>query len=381
MLRRAFLAVTLLCWSGAALGADIVDATGRTVVVPEQVARVLPAGPPAAVLLAALAPDLMLGWPQPLSPEARAYLSPEAARLPQVPRLTGHADVTAEIAALQPDLIVDYGTVSPRYSDLARTTRQRTGIPTILLDGSLQRIPQAFRTLGRALHREARAAVLADFAAALLALPTAGAIRPTPTASQPTPGAIRPTPTASQPTPGAIRPMPTASQPTPGAIRPTPTAAQPRPAGTHPRVLCARGADGLTVIAPDTDLAEVFTRLGWQVVAPPGQGPFRAATPEQVRALNPDRLVFSDPAMRATLAAPDWQALPAVRDGHALVAPALPFGWIEEPPSINRLLGLAWLSGRDPITLAAIFNAVVYGKVLTPAQLQADLAGVHAVTP
>lgn len=326
MLRRAFLALTLLCWSGAALAADIVDATGRTVQVPDQVAHVLPAGPPAAVLLAALAPDLMLGWPFPIPPKSRAYLAPEAASLPLVPRVTGREDVTAKVIALKPDLIVDYGTVSPRYSDLARATEQRTGIPTILLDGSLSQIPQAFRLLGHVLHREARAAVLADFASALLALPI--------------------------------------------------------PPDAHPRVLCARGPDGLTVVAPGTDLAEVFTRLGWQVVAPAGQGAFRQASLDDIRALHPDVLVFSDPAMRTTLAqSAAWKSLPAVREGHTLVAPALPFGWIEEPPSINRLLGLAWLSGRDPTTLAALFNAVVYGRVLTAAQLNADLTGVRTVPP
>ncbi|HUN41498.1 MAG TPA: ABC transporter substrate-binding protein [Acetobacteraceae bacterium] len=326
MLRRAFLAVLVLCLSGAARAADIVDATGRHVQVPDHIARVLPAGPPAAVLLAALAPDLMLGWPMPVSPEARADLSPAAAALPEVPRLTGRADVSAAVAALHPDLIVDYGTVSPRYADLARATQQRTGIPTILLDGSLAQIPQAFRTLGGILHRQARAAVLADFTAALLALPL--------------------------------------------------------PAGDHPRVLCARGPDGLTVVAPGTDVAGVFTRLGWQVVAPAGRGPFRTATLEDIRALNPDVLVFSDPAMRVTLAqSAPWQSLRAVHAGHVLVAPALPFGWIEEPPSINRLLGVAWLSGRDPMTLAATFNAVVYGRVLTAAQLRAALAGVRTVPP
>lgn len=326
MLRRAFLIVLVLCWSGAAYAADVVDATGRHVQVPDHVGRVLPAGPPAAVLLAALAPDLMLGWPEPMAPEARAYLSPEAAALPVVPRMTGHADVSAAVAALHPDLIVDYGTVSPRYADLARATQQRTGIPTILLDGSLTQIPQVIRTLGGILHREARAAVLADFTAALLALPV--------------------------------------------------------PEGGHPRVLCARGADGLTVVAPGTDVAGVFTRLGWQVVAPPGEGAFRQATIDDIRALNPDVLVFSDPAMRATLMqSAAWQSLRAVHDGHALVAPALPFGWIEEPPSINRLLGVAWLSGRDPMTLAATFNAVVYGRVLTAAQLNDALAGVRTMPP
>jgi iron complex transport system substrate-binding protein len=32
----------------------------------------------------------------------------------------------------------------------------------------------------------------------------------------------------------------------------------------HPRVLYARGADGLTVAAPGTEVTELFSQLGWQ---------------------------------------------------------------------------------------------------------------------
>jgi iron complex transport system substrate-binding protein len=326
MLRRSFLALSLLCWSCAALAAAVADATGRSVDVPAQIARVLPAGPPAAILLSALAPDLMLGWPSPVSDSARALLAPEAARLPQVPRLTGRDDATEKIVALKPDLILDYGTVAPRYADLAKATQQRTGIPTLLLDGSLAEVPRTFRLLGGILHREDRAEVLARFAEALLALPAAQA--------------------------------------------------------AHPRVICARGPDGLTLVVPGTDLAETFSLLGWQLVAPPGQGPSRQASVDDIRTLDPDVLVFADPAMRATLTQSDaWRSLRAVRDGHAFVAPNQPFGWLDEPPSINRLLGLAWLSGSDPRTLAALFNAAVYGRVLTAPQLETLLDGVHSVQP
>jgi iron complex transport system substrate-binding protein len=126
----------------------------------------------------------------------------------------------------------------------------------------------------------------------------------------------------------------------------------------------------------------VFTRLGWQTIAPEGQGTFRSGSIEEIRSLDPDMLIFSDPAMRETLAiSAAWKTVRAVREGHALVAPALPFGWVEEPPSINRLIGLAWLSGRDPVTLAALSNSVVYGHTLTPAQLDNVLHGVRAVQP
>jgi iron complex transport system substrate-binding protein len=320
------LAVSLLCCSGAALAGTVVDATGRSVAVPEQIARVLPAGPPAAILLAALAPDLMLGWTSPVPDNVRALLAPEAAKLPQIPRLTGRHDVTDKIIALKPDVILDYGTIAPRYVDLANAIQQRTGIPTLLLDGSLSEIPHAFRVLGGILHREGRAETLARFAEALLALPVTQA--------------------------------------------------------AHLRVVCGRGPDGLTLVAPGTDLAETFTRVGWQLVAPPGQAPSRQAGVDDIRALDPDVLVFADPAMRTTLVQSDaWRSLRAVREGHSYIAPNLPFGWLDEPPSINRLLGVAWLGGGDPRTLAALFNAVVYGRSLSTQQLDTLLVGVQTIQP
>jgi iron complex transport system substrate-binding protein len=325
MLRSLILLLPLV-WSGAVLAAEVTDSTGRVVQVPDHVTHVLPAGPPAAVLLEAIAPDLMVGWTGAVSEDARALLAPAAAKLPQIPRLTGRDDVTDKIKALHPDLIIDYGGVSPRYFDLAEKTQQRTGIPTLLFNGALDQIPRVMREVGTILHREARAETLAVFAEALLMLPEEQA--------------------------------------------------------THPKVLYARGTDGLTVTAPDTDVTEVFTRLGWKVLAPDGQGTFRTSSVEAINALDPDILIFSDPAMRETLAHNDaWKTVRAVREGHVHVAPAQPFGWVEEPPSINRLLGLAWLGGHEPATLAATFYSVVYGHALTPPQLDAVLSGVRPIQP
>jgi molybdate/tungstate transport system substrate-binding protein len=216
-------------------------------------------------------------------------LAPQAAGLPQVPRLTGRDDFTARIVALKPDLIVDYGTVSPRYSDLARTSQQRTGIPTILLDGSLNNIPVAFRTLRRVLHRQDRAETLARFAEALLVLPTSHLTHST---------------------------------------------------VTHPTVSCARGADGLTVDAPGTDITELFAQLSWHVVAPAGRGPFRQADIAEIHGLDPDVMAFSDPAMHATLAhSATWQALRAAMTRQSVCAVRLTTSWrhtMSEPRETAR---------------------------------------------
>ena len=42
MPRRAFLAVLLLCWTGPAFGGTVVDATGRSIEVPERLLGLFP---------------------------------------------------------------------------------------------------------------------------------------------------------------------------------------------------------------------------------------------------------------------------------------------------------------------------------------------------
>jgi iron complex transport system substrate-binding protein len=331
MKRRTLVRALLCAFSTAAwlafpvTAAEVTDATERTVTVPDTIERVLPAGPPAAVLLAAIAPARMIGFPFPVSEETRAALAPAAAGLPMVPRLTGQGEMTASVQAMHPDLILDYGTISQRYKQLAVDTQQKTGIPTLLFDGALDQIPSVARTLGKILHQPDQAEAVARFAEAILALPM--------------------------------------------------------PANTHPSVLYVRGANGLTAAAPGTDITEVFRRVGWQAVAPDGTGTFRPTTIEAISALDPDIIVLADPAAKALLTTSPWAGLRAVRQGHAYIAPSVPFGWIEAPPSINRLLGVAWLRGGDPLTLATLSNAIIYGHVLSQEQLLAIAGSTPTIKP
>jgi iron complex transport system substrate-binding protein len=53
---------TLICRPALAQALRITDHAGRSVPIPSTVARVLPAGPPASILLYMATPDLLIGW-------------------------------------------------------------------------------------------------------------------------------------------------------------------------------------------------------------------------------------------------------------------------------------------------------------------------------
>jgi len=58
-----------------ARAASVTDGAGRTVLVPARVERVFPAGPPAAIFLYTLAPELLIGWPRANRPRSNPISS------------------------------------------------------------------------------------------------------------------------------------------------------------------------------------------------------------------------------------------------------------------------------------------------------------------
>ena len=78
-----------------------------------------------------------------------------------------------------------------------------------------------------------------------------------------------------------------------------------------------------------------------------------------------------------------WQQVRAVQQKHVYHAPSLPFGWVDEPPAANRLIGLRWLGGllypslfREDIRAETRrFYALFYQQEPSNEQLDQLLAG------
>jgi len=292
------LMVSLL--SGPLLAAEVTDATGRKVAVPDRIERVMAAGPPATVVLYVLAPEKMIGWTAPPRPDEKPFLLPAVRDLPELGRLTGRGD-TANVEVVikaRPDIILDFGSVSPTFVSLAQRVQEQTGVPYLLFDGRLENTARSIREVGAVLGVSARAELIARYVEDTEKLIDM-----------------------------RLKDVP--------------------PAMRH-RVYLARGADGLETGLTGSINTEIIERAGGANVAERGgaRGGIATVSIEQVLAWAPDTVVTLDRNFFGAYAAnPLWAAVPAAAAKRVFLAPRLPFGWIDQPPSINRAIGLRWIAG------------------------------------
>ena len=166
--RRSLLAglsASLATAAGVARGERHRRDRPRDTRIPAKVTRVFPAGPPAAIMLYTLAPDLLIGWPRANRPEEREFLLPDVGSRPEVGRITGRGNTAnlEAVLALKPDLILDVGSTSETFVSLATRVQEQTGIPYALLDGRFVAIATSYRTLGALTGRRAEGEDLADY--------------------------------------------------------------------------------------------------------------------------------------------------------------------------------------------------------------------------
>jgi iron complex transport system substrate-binding protein len=309
----------------------VVDAGKRRVEIPARVERIYAAGPPASILVFAVAPDKLIGWTSAWREAERPFIAQRYADLPTLGRLTGRGN-TANVEVVlraKPDFIIDYGTVSPTLASLADRVQAQTGIPYVLLDGDFDRMAEAIREVGRIADEEKRAESLA------------------------------------------------------GYTRETVSGIKERvariPANRRPRVYYGRGPQGLVTGLAGSINTESIEQLGAvNVAAELGRGGLVQVSVEQVLRWNPDFVITIDPNFHATARShPLWRELPAIRAGRFHLAPSVPFGWIDFPPSINRLVGLRWLARvlypdafpEDLRPIVREFYARCYHQTPTEAQL------------
>jgi iron complex transport system substrate-binding protein len=301
--------------------------------LPDRIVRVMTANPAADVLVFVLAPEKLLGWSTPLSRGQRAYIPAKFARLPIVGGAVrpNPAETVQVVARLRPDLIIEAGPVTPEAAARAEQIQQQTGVPYLLLDNGIQTTPHYLRIIGALLGAAERGDDLAKYADYAI-----------------------------------------------DALRGRLLIA---PADERPIVYYGRGPDGLETSLGGAQAMAAIDQAGViNVAARLGHGELTGVTRDQVIDWDPAIIIaqqrsFYDALLHSTA----WRGLIAVASKHVYLTPADPFGWIDDPPGVNRVIGLYWLAAifypdqyqEDLRTNAREFYDKFYRIKLTDRQLEA----------
>jgi iron complex transport system substrate-binding protein len=336
---RLWVVIASLFTEVSSAQAPAVDTSGREIRPPAKVERVYAAGPPASVLVFAIAPDKLTGWTRAMRPNEAQFFAERYAQLPELGRLTGRGN-TANVEVVlkaKTDLIVDVGSTGGTLASLASQVQEQTKIPYALFDGRIEATPAALRSLGRLMGNEAEAEKLAVWYENELRDIKQRVAR----------------------------------------------------VSSHPLVYYGRGTSGLQTGGKGSINIEVLEILGARNAAAEARAGLVTVSFEQVILWDPEVILTTDPNYWASVWSDQrWRSVKAVAAKRVYLSPHLPFGWFDFPPGANRLLGV-WWAGKllypqafdvDLRAKVAEFHRLFYHREPSAAQLDAML-GEPGVLP
>jgi iron complex transport system substrate-binding protein len=303
-MRRTIIALALSLCGGAW---SLEDMAGRTVSVNMPVASVYSTSPVGEIFLYTLAPDKVAGISWSLRAREKPWLLPSYANLPVLGGWFGKSSSAnlEEIVRIRPGVVVSTGLADPMSVSSAEKLQEKTGLPVVVVDGAMEKIPQAYRFLGGLVGRRARADSLAAWAERTIAESRARA-----------------------------------------------KARLAR--GIRPTVYYAEGTRGLETDPGGSMHTELVERVGARNVAKvPLQQGFGGShvSFEQILSWDPDWILVGedhtdtagDKNWQKLVSDPRWKLLRAVRERRIVRIPDQPFNWFDRPPAPSRLLGALWL--------------------------------------
>lgn len=276
----------------------ISDMAGRSVTLPSTLDKIFCADPMSAITVYTLAPQKLLGWCYRLNDYEAAYILEEYRDLP-VYGMKDSINYEAVISA-DPDIAVFSGTINDAMIEKADKMQDKLGIPVILLNIELAKVPDAYLLLGNATGDTEQAAALSSYA---------------------------------QDTLDAVMDI---------------------PEDKRVPIYYANGIDSLNTSAKGSAASQIFDLIQAENVCDieSESGDRMQVTKEHVIGWNPEFIfVNGEPQedLTGSAAAQDilndaqYTNIEAVQKGNVISIPKSPFAWLDRPRSVNRLIGIRWL--------------------------------------
>ena len=277
------------------------DSCGRTVELPADIQRIAPSGAVAQMVLYTLVPDRLVGYSARPTDAQLQYLTAFGADLPEFGQFYGKASASLNLEAViaaDPQVIIDIGNMKDSHKEDMDGVQQQTGVATIFIEADLDTFADAYRTLGELLGCEERANAIADYIEETLAM--ADEIE-----------------------------------------------AQ-LPEEQRVSVMFGTGENGLNVNARGSIHADVIDRVGGinaivvDEVSSKGGG--NTINAEELLNADPQVIILSaEGGYSYALTDEAYAQTRAAQEGRIYEIPSLPYSFMADPPSINRIIGIRWL--------------------------------------
>lgn len=275
------------------------DSAGRQVELPSNITRIVPSGPLAQIALFAIAPDLFVGLASDWSPEAEQYLDTEYYNLQVLGQFYGKGDLNLEeIAKADPQVIIDIGDAKSSIVEDMDGITDQLGIPTVHIDARLETMGDAYRMLGKLLGREEEGEILAQYCEEV--------------------------------------------------YNKTLNIVEKAGQEGKANLIYSIGLEGLSVLAKDSYHAEIIDMVSNNVAVVEdisNKGTGNPVDMEQLLLWDPD-IIIVDPSSDYSLigGSDTWQQLKAIKNGTYYQVPMGPYNWLGTPPSVNRYMGMIWIT-------------------------------------
>ena len=292
----------------AILGKRVVtDDAGREIEIPtaDNIKSVFFTSSLAQVYITSLCPDLLGGTASKFTESQLRFLPKGVEKLPYLGTIHNNGEIDRE-SLLTEDIdilfsISGVGLTRQNISE-AESIQAQTGIPCVLVDGSFDQIPQAFRFLGDVLGRPERAEELARFCEK-----------------------------SYQDVERVVEKIPMSQRIT---------------------VYYAEGPEGLQTEPETSQHMLGFLEGGALCAAKCDEtygGGMTDVSLEQVLEWDPQVIIAWDTDLRGgayedILSNPSWKEIRAVKDRRVYAMPNEPWAWCDRPPGVNRIIGIHWIA-------------------------------------
>ncbi len=282
---------------------QVTDMAGRQVAIPIEINTAFSTGAPGTILLYSIDPSLLVGVNYEFNENEKEFLVEEVSDLPSYGQFGG-INLEALVAA-SPDLCISFGSISEKEIEDINSIQGQTGIPFIIIDGSLEASAEAYRFMGDILMRQDRCEDLAQYAEK----------------------AIKRAKSLNIPENKRI----------PVFFGNGNESLETAPLGSpHAELFELVGADNVaTVEGIENNVARMDISaeqiIGWdpQVIIINGEPSKNLSPADAVKKFTEDKR---------------YRNVRAVLDKKVYPIPKYPFSWFDRPPGINRLIGIYWLA-------------------------------------